>query len=85
MKEKVASRIIHKSLKKGNMVRCLCDILPATGLSKEEREEIADIVHEVVRWKRLYEHIIDSRGLPSSPETYLQLARNGLQAYSKTM
>lgn len=62
------------------MARCLRDILPSAGLSKQQREEIAEIIHDVVRWKRLYEHIIDIQGLSSSAETYLQLARTGAQA-----
>jgi 16S rRNA (cytosine967-C5)-methyltransferase len=80
MEEKVASRIITKYLKKGNMARCLRDILPSSGLSKEQREEIAELVHDIVRWKKLYEHIIDIRGLKPSPETYAKLAMNGSQA-----
>lgn len=80
MEEKVAVRVINKYLKKGNMARCLRDILPTAGLTKKQREEIAELVHDVVRWKRLYEHIIDSRGLSPSAETYLKLALNGAQA-----
>jgi len=80
MEEKVAARIITKYLKKGNMARCLRDILPSSGLSKAQREEIAEFIHDVVRWKRLYEHIIDSRGLKHSPETYVKLAVDGSQA-----
>ena len=80
MDKKVAIRVINKYLKKGNMARCLRDILPAAGLSKKEREEIAEIVHDVVRWKRLYEHIIDSRGFTPTAETYLKLAKDGAQA-----
>ena len=80
MEEKVAARIITKYLKKGNMARCLRDILPSSGLSKAQREEIAELIHDVVRWKRLYEHIIDSRGLKHSPETYVKLAVDGSQA-----
>jgi 16S rRNA (cytosine967-C5)-methyltransferase len=80
MDEKVAARIVRKYLKKGNMARCLRDILPAAGLSKKEREEIAELVHDVVRWKRLYEHIIDSRGLTPTAETYVKLAQEGAQA-----
>ncbi len=80
MEEKIAVRVITKYLKKGNMARCLRDILPSGGLSKQQREEIAEIIHDVVRWKRLYEHIIDIQALPSSAETYLKLARDGAQA-----
>jgi 16S rRNA (cytosine967-C5)-methyltransferase len=80
MEEKVAARIITKYLKKGNMARCLRDILPSSGLSKEQREEIAELIHDVVRWKKLYEHIIDRRGLEPSAETYVKLAMSGSQA-----
>jgi 16S rRNA (cytosine967-C5)-methyltransferase len=80
MEEKVAESVITKYLKKGNMARCLRDILPSSGLSKKQREEIAEIVHDVVRWKRLYEQIIKVRGLTPSAQTYMKLAQNGLQA-----
>ncbi len=80
MEEKVAIRIITKYLKKGNMARCLRDILPSAGLSTKQRGEIAEIVHDVVRWKKLYEYIIDIQGLSPSAETFLKLARQGAQA-----
>ncbi|MBN1861072.1 MAG: RsmB/NOP family class I SAM-dependent RNA methyltransferase [Candidatus Thermoplasmatota archaeon] len=80
MEKKIAVQIIRKYLKKGNMARCLRDILPSAGLSKDQRQQIADIVHTVVRWRRLYEHIIDSRGLSPAAETYLQLALDGAQS-----
>jgi len=80
MEEKVAAQVLTKYLKKGNMARCLRDILPSAGLSREQRENIADIVHTVVRWKRLFEHIIETRDLPVSAETFVKLAREGAQA-----
>lgn len=80
MDEKVAVRIVAKYLRKGNMARCLRDILPSADLSKEQREEIAEIVHDVVRWKRLYEHMIEVRGLTPSADTYVKLAMEGSQA-----
>jgi len=80
MEEKVAARVITKYLKKGNMARCLRDILPSSGLSKEQREEIAELIHDVVRWKKLYEHMIEIHGLKPSPETYVKLAVDGSQA-----
>lgn len=80
MEEKVVAQVITKYLKKGNMARCLRDILPSSGLSRIQREDIADIVHTVVRWKRLFEHIIKTRDLPVSAETYVKLAREGAQA-----
>jgi 16S rRNA (cytosine967-C5)-methyltransferase len=80
MEEKIAAQVITKYFKKGNMARCLRDILPSAGLSKEQREGIADIVHTVVRWKRLFEHIIETQDLPLSAETYVKLAKDGAQA-----
>lgn len=74
MDEKIAVRVISKYLKKGNMARCLRDILPSAGLSMKQREEIADIVHAVVRWKKLYDHIIHGQGMNNSAESYLRLA-----------
>lgn len=79
MDEKIAARIIIKYLKKGNMARCLRDILPSSDLSKEQREKIAGLVHNVVRWKKLYEHIMEISGLKPSPENYVKLAMNGSQ------
>ncbi len=80
MEEKVAAQVITKYLKKGNMARCLRDILPKSNLSKIQREGIADLVHTVVRWRRLYEHIIETRGLPVLAETYVKLALKGAHA-----
>lgn len=80
MDEKIAARIIIKYLKKGNMARCLRDILPSSDLSKEQREKIAVLIHDVVRWKKLYEHIMEIRGLNPSPENYVKLALSGSQA-----
>ena len=80
MEKSIAVQIIRKYLKKGNMARCLRDILPSSGLSKAQRQQIADIVHTVVRWRRLYEYIIDRRGLTPTAETYFQLALDGAQA-----
>jgi 16S rRNA (cytosine967-C5)-methyltransferase len=84
MDEKIAARIILKYLKKGNMARCLRDILPSSDLSKEQREKIAELIHDVVRWKKLYEHIMEIRGLNPSPENYVKLAINGSQAYASS-
>jgi 16S rRNA (cytosine967-C5)-methyltransferase len=80
MEEKVAVRVITKYLKKGNMARCLRDILPSAHLSRKQREDIADIVHMVIRWKHLFEHIIETQGLAASAETYVQLGMDGAQA-----
>jgi len=79
MEEKVAAQVITKYLRKGNMARCLRDILPSAGLSWKQREEVADIVHSVVRWRRLFEHIIQTQGLEPSATTYVKLAREETQ------
>jgi 16S rRNA (cytosine967-C5)-methyltransferase len=76
MDEKIAARIIKKYMRKGGMARCLRDILPSAGLSREQREETAEIVHDVVRWKKLYDHLMNTRGLQPNPETYVDFARN---------
>jgi 16S rRNA (cytosine967-C5)-methyltransferase len=80
MEEKVAVQVITKYLRKGNMARCLRDILPSAGLSWKQREEVADVVHSVVRWRRLFEHIIRTQGLEPSAVTYVKLARKETQA-----
>ncbi len=80
MIDAVATQVVAKYLRKGNMARCLRDILPASHLSKNQREIVADIVHTVVRWKRLYEYLIEHQSLPHSAETYVKLAKNGPQA-----
>jgi 16S rRNA (cytosine967-C5)-methyltransferase len=80
MEEKVAVRIVAKYLKKGNMARCLRDVLPSAGLSNEQRAEIAEVVHDVVRWKKLYEQIMNQRNLLPTPETYIKLAMHGAHA-----
>jgi len=84
MEEKIAVRIISKYLKKGNMARCLRDILPTAGLTKEQREEIAELVHNVVRWKKLYGQILHRNGLPLTGENYVKLALNNSQTEGST-
>lgn len=79
MLEKIATKVIWKYLKKGNMSRCLRDILPSTNLTREQREAVADIVHDVVRWKRLYELILDEEGSERTAENYVELATNDAQ------
>jgi len=72
--EKVAIRIIAKWLRKGNMARCMRDILPHSGLGNGEREEVANIVHDVVRFKKYYDYIMEIRGMSKTPENYLLLS-----------
>lgn len=64
------------------MARCLRDILPSAGLTLEQREEVANIVHSVVRWKRLFAYIIEKQGLDSAAATYVRLARKEAQTES---
>jgi 16S rRNA (cytosine967-C5)-methyltransferase len=80
MIEDVAVQVVSKYLKKGNMARCLRDILPSSGLSKENREKVAEIVHDVVRWKKLYEHILHNQGSEPNPRLYVKLAGEGAHA-----
>lgn len=75
--EKVAEMIIYKYLKKGNLTRCMRDILPQSGLSDNERNEVAEIVHNFVRWKRLYRFIIEERNLEEKPRNYVKLFLEG--------
>ena len=80
MLEQVATQVVSKYLKKGNMARCLRDILPSSGFSKEQRETVAEIVHNVVRWKKLYDHILDTRAVEPNPRLYVKLAVEGAEA-----
>lgn len=80
MIEQVATQVVSKYIKKGNMARCLRDILPSSGLSKEQRETVAEIVHNVVRWKKLYDHILDTRAAEPNPRLYVKLAVEGAEA-----
>lgn len=75
----VAIQVITKYLKKKNMAMCLRDILPSSDLSLEERQDVADIAHDVVRWKRLYDNILEEIGLAKNPESYVNIALEGKQ------
>ncbi|MEM0493335.1 MAG: RsmB/NOP family class I SAM-dependent RNA methyltransferase [Candidatus Thermoplasmatota archaeon] len=75
MNDKIAVKILFKYLRKGNMSRCLRDILPKSKLNLTEREEVADLIHDIVRWKRLYDLIIEERGYEKTPEIYIKLNR----------
>jgi len=68
--------VIERWLRKGNMAARMRDVLPKSGLSLEEREEVARIVHDVVRWKRWYDFVIEHYSLPERVETYVRLARS---------
>jgi 16S rRNA (cytosine967-C5)-methyltransferase len=84
MEEKIAALVIAKYLKKGNMARCLRDILPGAHLSRKQREDVADIVHTMVRWRRLFEQIIQTQNLPFSAETFVKLVKNRAQKDAKS-
>lgn len=75
----IAIKVISKYLKKNQMAMCLRDILPSSNLSLEERQNVADIANNVVRWKRLYDNILDEIGLTKSPEAYVNLALENKQ------
>ncbi len=71
-----AEEVIERWLRKGNMAARMRDVLPKSGLSLEEREEVAEIVHSVVRWKKWYDFVMEHYSLPRKMETYVRLARS---------
>ncbi|MFH1101201.1 MAG: RsmB/NOP family class I SAM-dependent RNA methyltransferase [Methanobacteriota archaeon] len=79
LEEKVAVQVLVKFFRKGNMARCLRDILPSTSLSREQRENVATLVHDIVRWRKLYEYVIEQRGCAPLPEVYVSLALEKVQ------
>ena len=83
--DKIAERIIAKWLKKGNMARCMRDILPSSNLSVNERNLVAEIVHHVVRFKNLYDFVMENEGFDKNPKNYVELWKNRkiLEKYSR--
>ncbi len=77
--ERVASVVIRKWLRKGNMARCMRDILPRSGLTRVEREKAARILHEVVRWKRWLDFLLDFYSLGRTPENYVRATTGELK------
>ncbi len=73
---RTAEKVIERWLRKGNMAARMRDVLPKSNLSLEEREEVARIVHSVVRWKKWYDFVIEHYSLPEKVETYVRLARS---------
>ena len=71
--DRIAARIISKYLRKGNMARAMRDILPRSGLSFEEREEVAKIVHSIVRYILYYDFLLERMNLDKSPKNYIAL------------
>ena len=76
MTDEITKRIVTKYLRKGNMARCLRDILPSANLTKEKREIVAETIHTIVRWKKLYDHIMDDQHIEKTPEHYIHLAQS---------
>ncbi len=74
MIEKYAIKIVAKWLRKGNMARAMRDILPHSGLSFEDRDRVAEIVHDIVRYKRYYDYIMEKRGMKKNAENYVKLS-----------
>ncbi len=74
MHRKVAAKIIAKWLRKGNMARAMRDILPRSGLTLEERTEVAELVHDIVRFKKYYDYVLERRGIEKTPENYILLS-----------
>ncbi len=75
MIERTAARVIAKWLRKGNMARAMRDILPKSGLDFNERNKVAEIVHDVVRFKKYYDYILEKRGMKKTPENYILLSK----------
>lgn len=67
-------RILEKYLKKGNVGRCLRDILPYSNLDLRERAEISRIIHKIVRYRRLYEYLLKIVGIEPSAKSLVDLA-----------
>ena len=81
--EKVAISIIKKWLRKGNIARCMRDILPNANLTFDERENVAKLIHSIVRWKRWYEYIMDFYGIEKTPANYLKIAKGDIRINEK--
>ncbi len=82
---KAAEIIVYKWLKKGNMARAMRDVLPSSGLSDKDREKIAEMVHDIVRFKKLYDYALAGEGKEKTPKNYVWLAhrRELLDKYKK--
>ena len=59
------------------------DILPNSGLNLIEREEIAAIIHKIVRWKRWYEFLMDYYGIEKIAENYVKIAEGKIKVDEK--
>ena len=74
--DKVAVNVVKKWLRKGNISRCMRDLLPSSNLNLIERERVAVLIHRIVRWKRWYDFLMDCYDLKKSPENYVKIAKN---------
>ena len=70
---KALVRALHKWLGKGNMSRALRDVLPPSGLGPDERQEVAALVHGVVRYWRWYAYVLERSAVPPTAESYMGL------------
>ncbi|RLF74907.1 MAG: RsmB/NOP family class I SAM-dependent RNA methyltransferase [Thermoplasmata archaeon] len=71
---RVAERAVDGWLKGDQMARVLRRTLPSSGLTLEERERVAGVVHRVVRHRRLYEYILERKGFSLSPASLVKIA-----------
>ncbi len=74
--ERTAIKILAKWMRKGNMARAMRDYLPSSGLSPVERNQVAEIVHTIVRFKKLYDFALAEMSLPRTPENYLRIFKD---------
>lgn len=69
--KRVSLQVLNKYCRKGNMARSLRDFLPSAGLSREERRDIANLMHRVVRWKKLYAYLAERARVDLTPQALL--------------
>ncbi|GEM_PF-467007 len=74
VEKNVATKIIQKYLRKGNMAMCMRDVLPHSGLAQEQRDAVAKLVHNVVRWKRWYDYVLGLYMVEKTPDAYVEMA-----------
>lgn len=77
--ERTAVAVLRKYFRKGNMARCMRDVLPRSHLSQEERDAVAKIVHDVVRYQKYYSYLLRKNNLPYKPENYVALSTGRLK------
>lgn len=76
---RVAERAIERWLKGERMARTLREVLPRSGLTLEERERVAEVVHRAVRHFRLFEYLLLQKGLPPAPSNLVNMALEGAE------